>query len=183
MALAFLSRRVLVVAALAVTATGCSLGGTEPPEAITVANPRTATYSAAFVPPIVINQMTVRDSGLFIQDLVVGTGDSIVTAADTSFLTNNRLQVLYRLWLSTGAQVDSSRNASAPFTPRMRPREIIEGWRAGLLGMRVGGRRRLVLSPLWGYGFTPIPDGRGGTLIPANSILIFDVELLGITRS
>ncbi len=177
------SRRLALLAALAVSAAACSLSGTEPPEATTIANPRTATYAAAFVPPIDINTMTVRDSGLFIQDLVVGTGDSVVTAADTALNTNNRVQVLYRVRLPTGAQIDSSRNAANPFSPLLRPRAVIEGWRAGLLGMRVGGTRRLVMSPLWGYGLQPVTDQVGRVIIPANSILVFDVELLGITRN
>lgn len=177
MALPVASRRLALLAALATAVAACSLGdsttGIEEPQ---IANPRTATYAAAFVPPIVINQMAVRDSGLFFEDFTVGTGDSIV-AADTTALSLTRVQVHYRLWLTNGTLVEERQPPEPPveFTS-LRRGAIINGWRAGLQGMRVGGRRRLVMSPLWGFGFAQ--DGR----VPPNSILIFEITLRGITR-
>lgn len=105
-------------------------------------------------------------SGLYTQDLVVGTG------AEAS--TGRYLEVHYSGWLPDGTLFDSSRGTNRPLeitrlgvTPR-----LIAGWEEGLVGMKVGGTRRLVIPSRLGYG----PSGTSG--IPANSVLVFDVELL-----
>jgi hypothetical protein len=184
MAVPFKSRRLLVLAALTSLAAGCSLDvGTAPGGPVTTANPRTATYSPAFTPPVVINEMSVRDSGLFFLDLAVGTGDSVVVAADTVTGSTTRVRTLYRLWLPNGAQLDSVRTPAAPAVLALTRGSVIDGWRAGLQGMRVGGRRRLVMSPFWGYRGIALTDQFGNTIAPPNSILVFEVELVGITRT
>jgi FKBP-type peptidyl-prolyl cis-trans isomerase len=169
-------RRLVVLAALATAVAACSLGdSTTGVEEAVIANPRTTTFSPAFAPPINLATMTVRDSGLFVQDFTVGTGDSIV-AGDTAILANTFAQFHYRVWLSNGTLVEELQPPTPPAESRLRQSDLIVGWRAGMQGMRVGGRRRLVMSPLWGYGL------RQNGAIPGNSVLVFEISLTGIRR-
>lgn len=73
-----------------------------------------------------------------------------------------------------GTQFDSS-IGRGPFTFKLGAGQVIRGWDQGVQGMKVGGQRRLVLPPEFGYG------ARGaGSVIPPNATLVFDVELLGV---
>ena len=107
--------------------------------------------------------MTKLPSGVYIQDLTVGTG---ATAASNSTIT-----VFYTLWIANGTQVQTNVGAT-PFTRALS--ELIEGWKAGIPGMKVGGKRRLVIPSELGYGISAQPG------IPANSNLVFDVTLSSI---
>jgi FKBP-type peptidyl-prolyl cis-trans isomerase len=105
-------------------------------------------------------------------DLTVGTG---AEAATGSVLTVN-----YTGWLYDpskpdfkGAQFDSSIGAS-PFTFTLGDGSVIAGWDQGLVGMKVGGVRRLVVPPSYGYGAARV------SAIPANATILFDIELLSI---
>ena len=106
-------------------------------------------------------------SGLGYIDIVVGTGGSpksgdTVTVHYTGFLTN-------------GTKFDSSVDRGQPFSFAIGIGQVIKGWDEGVMSMKVGGKRKLVIPPQLGYG------SRGaGAVIPPNSELIFDVELLGI---
>ena len=106
------------------------------------------------------------DSGkVTIEDLVVGTGAE-AAAGDT-------LTVNYTGWLADGSQFDSS-YGKAPYSFRLGTGAVIKGWDQGLPGMKVGGKRRLVIPPSLGYG----SSGYGP--IPGNATLKFEVELLSI---
>ena len=103
-------------------------------------------------------------------DLIVGTG-----AAATS---GNLLGVTYTGWLfdstqpsSQGAQFDAS---TSTFSFTLGSGQVIQGWDQGLVGMKVGGRRRLVIPPSLAYG-----DARHGP-IPANATLLFDITLVSV---
>jgi len=110
---------------------------------------------------------SARGGELIVEDLVEGTGP----AAEIG----DRLEVDYTGWLeATGEKFDSSLDRGQPFTFPLGAGRVIRGWDEGLLGMRVGGKRRLVIPPDYGYG------GRDVGPIPANSTLIFEVELHGI---
>jgi FKBP-type peptidyl-prolyl cis-trans isomerase FkpA len=107
-------------------------------------------------------------------DLVQGDGAAARRGA--------RLTVHYAGWLfdakrpdSKGKQFDSSLG-SEPFTFRLGAGEVIRGWDQGFEGMRVGGKRRLILTPELAYGPFGTPDGA----IPANAGLVFDMELLDV---
>jgi FKBP-type peptidyl-prolyl cis-trans isomerase len=103
---------------------------------------------------------------LVILDLVVGTG---ATAA-----VNDTITVNYVGTLTNGQKFDSSYDRNQPLTRQLNSANLIEGWVQGVPGMKVGGKRRLTIPPSLGYGNQP----QGS--IPANSTLIFEIELLGI---
>ena len=106
------------------------------------------------------------DGTLVSQDLVVGTG---ATAA-----TGDTVTVNYVGTLTNGTKFDSSYDRGQPFTFRLGAGQVIAGWDQGVVGMRVGGKRRLTIPPSLGYG------GQANGPIPANSTLIFEIELLSI---
>ena len=106
-----------------------------------------------------------RHSGLFVQDLAVGEG----ARADSGDVAT----VHYTGWLSTGREFDSSRDG-APISVPLGYGRVIAGWDQGVVGMRVGGRRRLVIPPALGYG------AGGNGPIPGNATLVFDVELVEV---
>jgi FKBP-type peptidyl-prolyl cis-trans isomerase FkpA len=93
------------------------------------------------------------------------------------------LTVHYAGWLHQadalgyrGRKFDSSRDRSRPFQFRLGEGRVIKGWEVGIAGMRVGGLRRLVIPPELAYG----SRGFGNGLIPPDSTLVFEIELLGV---
>jgi FKBP-type peptidyl-prolyl cis-trans isomerase FkpA len=129
------------------------------------ANPETIQYHASL--NIDLSEMQRTASGLYMQDLEVGMGPR----ADVG----KNVYVAYRLWLPDGMLIDSVDRAN-PMNFRLGLGFVIRGWDEGLVGMHVGGTRRLVIRPELGYGRNP-PRGSG---IPPMSTLIFEVELLGV---
>ena len=118
--------------------------------------------------------MNTTDSGLQIDDTVAGSGDEAQTG--------QRVQVHYTGWLhdpaapnGRGTKFDSSKDRNDPFRFELGGGQVIRGWDEGVLGMRVGGTRVLLIPPQLGYG----TRGAGG-VIPPNATLVFEVELLGV---
>lgn len=107
------------------------------------------------------------DSGLGIEDLVVGEGD---LAEAGQFVS-----VHYTGWLTNGEKFDSSLDRNSPFSFNLGGRQVIAGWDEGVQGMRIGGKRKLTIPSQLGYG----SRGAGG-VIPPNATLIFEVELLAV---
>lgn len=119
------------------------------------------------------------EGGLGIEDVVVGNG--------AEAKAGDRVQVHYTGWLwqadasdqaeggKAGNKFDSSRDRNQPFSFRLGAGEVISGWDKGVAGMKVGGKRRLLIPAAMGYG----ARGAGG-VIPPNATLLFDVELLGV---
>ncbi len=118
-------------------------------------------------PPPVNGKPVVMPSGLQYIDVVGGTGDSA--------RAGQKVQVHYTGWLTNGTKFDSSRDSGQPFTFPLGGGRVIKGWDQGVLGMQVGGERRLIIPPDLGYGSRGYPP-----VIPQNATLIFDVELLGV---
>ncbi|HSF29363.1 MAG TPA: FKBP-type peptidyl-prolyl cis-trans isomerase [Candidatus Tectomicrobia bacterium] len=81
----------------------------------------------------------------------------------------------YRGFLHRGDQFRSSYDDSRPLHIQLGTREVIAGLERGIVGMRVGGRRRLVISPHLAYGTSGVPG-----VIPPNAVVIFEVELLNV---
>ena len=106
-------------------------------------------------------------SGLKYIDEVVGTG-----ASPTS---GQMVTVHYTGTLEDGTKFDSSVDRGQPFAFQIGVGRVIKGWDEGVMTMKVGGKRRLIIPPQLGYG----ARGAGG-VIPPNATLIFDVELLGV---
>jgi FKBP-type peptidyl-prolyl cis-trans isomerase len=106
-------------------------------------------------------------SGLQYIDLKVGTG---ATAQD-----GQTVSVHYTGWLENGKKFDSSVDRGQPFSFPLGAGRVIKGWDEGVKGMKVGGKRKLIIPSNLGYG----AHGAGG-VIPPNAALIFEVELLGV---
>ena len=113
-------------------------------------------------------------TSLQITDSKVGTG---ATAA-----AGQQVSVHYTGWLydpkatdKHGKKFDSSRDHGEPFSFKLGARQVISGWDQGVAGMKVGGKRTLVIPSELGYG----QRGAGGA-IPPNATLLFDVELLEV---
>jgi hypothetical protein len=101
------------------------------------------------------------------QDLKVGTGPA-AKSGDT-------VRVHYTGTLTDGKEFDSSRTRNVPFEFTLGRGSVIRGWEEGIVGMKVGGRRKLTLPPEYAYGEAGHPP-----VIPPKSTLLFDVELLEI---
>ena len=131
---------------------------------------------AAVVTPVgravaATNQVIEMPNGLKYTDTKTGDG-----ATATS---GNKVSVHYTGWLynngAKGAKFDSSVDRGQPFQFTLGAHQVIAGWDEGVAGMKVGGKRTLIIPPELGYG----ARGAGG-VIPPNATLMFDVELLGV---
>ncbi len=127
-------------------------------------DPTKVTYA----PELEVDLATMNrsDSGLYTQDLVVGTG--------AEALPGQTVSVHYSGWLPDGTLFDTSRDDLRAFSFALGQGQVIQGWDEGVAGMKVGGQRRLVIPSELGYG------SRGVGPIPPDSVLILDVELLAV---
>ena len=129
-------------------------------------DPSTEVFASAL--GVNLANMTERAPRLYVQDLVVGTGAEATTG--------RALRMRYTGWLRTGQEFDGNRGSGDPYTFVLGAGRVISGWDIGVAGMRVGGRRLLVLGSDYGYG------ARGAGSIPPHATLVFDVELVSITN-
>lgn len=109
---------------------------------------------------------TQEVAGLKIETLRAGSGKAVVSGDTVS--------VHYVGTLENGTKFDSSVDRGTPFQTQIGVGRVIEGWDRGIVGMQVGEKRKLTVGPELGYG------SRAAGTIPANSTLIFEVELLAI---
>lgn len=105
-----------------------------------------------------------------ITDTQVGTGDAVVIG--------QRVKVHYTGWLLDGTQFDTSRDSDTTFEFSIGAHEVIRGWDIGVQGMRVGGKRELIIPPELAYGKKGYPGA-----IPPNSTLKFEVELVSVQNN
>jgi len=117
------------------------------------------------------NQVIEMPNGLKYTDTKTGDGATATPG--------NKVSVHYTGWLynnaAKGAKFDSSVDRGQPFQFTLGAHQVIAGWDEGVAGMKVGGKRTLIIPPELGYG----ARGAGG-VIPPNATLMFDVELLGV---
>ena len=107
------------------------------------------------------------ESGLRYEDIVTGTGPSPQSGQEVT--------VHYTGTLEDGTKFDSSLDRGQPFKFIIGVGQVIKGWDEGVMTMKVGGKRKLVIPPQLGYG------ARGaGRVIPPNATLVFEVELLDV---
>ncbi|HCE66964.1 MAG: peptidylprolyl isomerase [Geobacteraceae bacterium GWC2_55_20] len=114
-------------------------------------------------------KMVTTASGLKYTDLVVGKGASPVAG--------KQVKVHYTGTLENGKKFDSSVDRKEPFSFVIGVGQVIPGWDEGVMTMKVGGKRKLIIPSKLGYG----ASGAGG-IIPPNATLLFDVELLDVSR-
>ena len=109
----------------------------------------------------------ILPSGLRYQDLKIGEGEE----------ARNRkiLEIHYTGWLEDSTKFDSTQDCDRPLTLRLGAGDVVKGLDEGLVGMREGGKRRLIVPPELGFG----KEGGGG-VIPPNATLLYEVELLAV---
>ena len=116
--------------------------------------------------PIEATSPTVTASGLSITDLDLGNGKEATAG--------QKVTVNYKGMLENGKEFDNSYDRG-PFSFSLGAGQVIKGWDEGVAGMKIGGKRKLIIPPELGYG----SRGAGG-VIPPNATLVFEVELLDV---
>lgn len=112
---------------------------------------------------VTLSQFTKLPSGVYYADSVVGGGETLTGTPTVS--------VYYSAYLPNGTKVDERASSSTPICFPLSG--LIGGWQVGMQGMKVGGKRRLLIPPEYGYG------AGGAGPIPGNSNLLFNIELKG----
>jgi hypothetical protein len=126
-------------------------------------NPAVEIYASGL--GVNIANMTKKADALYVQDVVVGTGADAVVG--------KTLRMVYSGYLINGTKFDSNVGGAA-FSFVLGSGQVIQGWDLGIQGMKVGGKRKLVIGSALGYGRS------GSGPIPANATLVFDVEILSL---
>jgi peptidylprolyl isomerase len=147
----------LLAILLCATAAACGDSATGPSPAVPI-------EQTTFAPSLGVDlaQSTKLASGMYYRDLIVGTGATVATGKSVG--------VYYVGAFANGEIFDQLSPPDAPFVFKLGVDPLIEGWDQGLPGMKVGGRRQLIIPPELAYGPN---DYRG---IPGNSVLVFVVD-------
>src|SRR5271155_5245637 len=157
-----MNRWIRTAAALfSVSLSACASGGSAPP----VTRPMESIPFASSL-DVHLERMTKTLSGLYYRDIEIGSG-SIVKGKE-------EVKVHYTGWLTNGVKFDSNSESAQPIAIPLGRGKAIKGWDEGLVGMRVGGRRQLVIPPALGYG-----SERTGA-IPADAVLVFDIRIVSL---
>ena len=167
----FIVVAVIVVAGVALYRNGSQPASAPvaPADATVAVTPVDAAVPAATGTPITNSKQVSMKDGLIIEDTVVGSG--------AEAKTGDLVTVHYVGTLTDGKKFDASRDHGAEgFTFPLGQGMVIKGWEEGVVGMKVGGTRKLTIPPALGYGVT----GAGGGVIPPNATLLFTVELLSV---
>jgi len=128
---------------------------------------KAAAKPAASAPTKVTGAPTKTASGLEYWDIKVGTG--------AVAQSGKHVKVDYTGWLTNGKKFDSSVGTGKPFDFMLGASQVIKGWDEGVAGMKLGGKRQLRIPPDLAYGAAGYPP-----VIPADSTLIFDVQLVDV---
>lgn len=129
---------------------------------------RSALFALALVLVPGVGEAHHQPGHLTVTDLTVGTGAAAVENASVT--------VHYTGWLMDGTKFDSSLDRNTPFTFTLGAGRVISGWDKGVEGMKVGGKRELIIPSDMAYG----ERGAGAGLIPPNATLKFEVELVSV---
>ena len=142
-----------------VIAAACASGGTPlpPPRPI-----ESIPFASSL--DVDLSKMTKTPSGLYYRDIEVGTG--------TLVKGKMQVRVHYTGWLTNGERFDSNGPDERPLEIPVGRGRTIKGWEEGLQGMRVGGRRQLVVPSSLGYG------SEHSDLIPPDAVLVFDIRVV-----
>jgi peptidylprolyl isomerase len=171
-------KRILAIWSPVLVAAGLAACGSSKAPGVVPAPSAGATQSVATttsVPPalskmpVVTVPKTAPPNHVVVKDLITGTGQ---TAKAGQTVTVNYVGVLYK----TGKMFDSSWSRNQPFSTPLASGSVISGWVKGIPGMKVGGRRELIIPASEGYGKTGSPP-----TIPPNSTLVFVVDLLSVS--
>jgi hypothetical protein len=114
-------------------------------------------------------EMEQIEPGLYVQELSEGMGETAGRGDEVS--------IQYAVWLPDGSLVDTSLAGGAPFDFRIGGTGVIRGWNLAVPGMKVGGRRKLVVRPGLAYG------SAGSDQVPHNATLVFEIQLLEVRES
>lgn len=164
-----MSRPTYWLAALAIIAlVGCQQGKSGESTPSPSSSPPTQQPAQPAAPQATAAKEVTTPSGLKYQDLVVGNGPVAEEGMPAG--------VNYTGWLTDGTKFDSSLDPGrTPFTFTIGAGMVIRGWDEGVKGMRVGGKRKLTIPADLAYGEQGRPP-----VIPANSTLVFEVELVSV---
>jgi FKBP-type peptidyl-prolyl cis-trans isomerase len=125
------------------------------------------TFAVMLIAVSCSKEKQTMSNGLAVEDVKIGDGQEVEKF--------NIVTVNYTGLLEDGTKFDSSLNPGrSPFRFTVGAGQVIKGWDEGLMGMKIGGKRKLTIPPELGYG------SRDNGPIPANSTLIFEIDLLGI---
>ena len=141
---------------VALIAAGCASSAGPAPD------PAMVTYAAET--GVDLSRMEETSSGLYIEEIAQGVGKNA--------MRGDRVRIHFVGWLPDGTLFDSTLGGE-PYIFELGSDEVIRGWNQGIVGMKVGGRRRLVIRPGLAYG----PRGRSPQ-VPPNAILVFEIQLL-----
>ncbi|MFN5582613.1 FKBP-type peptidyl-prolyl cis-trans isomerase [Gemmatimonas sp.] len=159
------ARRTVPVLGTAALLSACSSSDNVAPNI--PSNPAVETYAP--ITGVNIAQMTKRNDNLFVQDVAVGTGAEAAAG--------RTVDMRYTGYLVNGSIFDTNASGGRPvLTFVLGAGQVISGWDLGVAGMKVGGKRKLVIGSALAYG-NQSPDTR---TIPNNATLVFDVELLAV---
>lgn len=155
-------KRYAFLAAALLGAASCNgtITGLEPPS-----NPATETFAGTL--GVNISQMTKMSNGVYYRDIVTGNGAAVTDKSDTVWVT-------YAGFLKDGKLFDSGTNS------KFVPAGLVTGFRTGMVGLKVGGRRKIVIPSELAYGGSSRRGSDGKILIPRQSTLIFDIDLLNL---
>jgi len=156
---------VLALSLLATAACNGDITGLEPPS-----DPATETFAASL--GINLASYTRTPDGVYYLDQVVGTGNTVEELSDS-------VRVTYALFLKDGRLVEGS-------TATFAPAGVIKGFRLGMIGMKVGGKRRIIVPSELAYGRVTQYQLQGGVRtikIPRQSTLIFDLEVRDVWKT
>jgi FKBP-type peptidyl-prolyl cis-trans isomerase len=157
--------RQFAVALLPLAFTAC-LSGSDYNSSITAPNVPIEQTTFASTLNVDLTKSTKTTSGMYIRDLTEGTG---AVATSTS-----NVNVYYEGFLASGFRFDYKLSPSDPFNVKLGTKAVIDGWEEGLVGMKVGGKRQLVIPPELAYG------PYGYRAVPSNAVLVFTIELVSV---